>query len=498
MIYDIFIIGGGINGCGIARDASGRGLKVCLAEMNDLASGTSSSSTKLIHGGLRYLKYFDFKLVKEALKERDILLNIMPHICWPMRFLIPLESFKINNFFIRCGLFIYDYIAGYSKLPKTKAINLQNSSLNAFIKSKYKKAYIYSDCWVEDSRLVVLNAVDAKNMGANILTHTKVINFKKKGNLWNVITENKRGEVNEYLCKCIVNASGPWVDNINQHISSDGAYSTRLIKGSHLVVKKLFDHNHAFFLNGKDGRIIFVIPFQEEFSLIGTTEVVYQNIEIKPKCSDEETNYLLNFINNYFSFNLKKDHIISTFSGVRPLYNQKKQHNENISSITRDYVLNLEYLDHLPFLTIYGGKLTTFRKLSENVLSKLKVFFPEMGLDWTMKKPLPGGDFLVNEKKDIISNLQKSYPFLDKNCAKRLINNYGTYSYQILKNVKSKKDLGINFGHSLTEIEVDWLLKNEFANSVDDILWRRTKLGLKFNVTQNNKLKKWIESRIKR
>jgi glycerol-3-phosphate dehydrogenase len=274
------------------------------------------------------------------------------------------------------------------------------------------------------------------------------------------------------------------------------AYSTRLIKGSHLVVDKLFDHNHAFFLTGKDGRIIFVIPFQDEFSLIGTTEVVHQNIEIKPNCSDEETNYLLNFINSYFSFNLKKDQIISTFSGVRPLYNKKKQHNENISSITRDYVLNLEYLDHLPFLTIYGGKLTTFRKLSENVLSKLKDFFPEMGNDWTMKKPLPGGDFLVNEKKEIIIKLQKSYPYLGQNCAKRFINYYGTLSYQILKNVKSKKDLGINFGHSLTEIEVDWLLKNEFANSADDILWRRTKLGLKFNKSQKNKLTKWIETRI--
>ena len=496
MIYDIFIIGGGINGCGVARDASGRGLKICLAEMDDLASGTSSASTKLIHGGLRYLKYFDFKLVKEALKERDVLLKIMPHICWPMRFLIPLESFRINNFFIRCGLFIYDYIAGYSTLTKTKSINLQNSILNSFVKSKFKKAFIYSDCWVEDSRLVVLNAVDAKKMGANILTRTKVINFTKKGSLWSVTTKNKKGEIHEHLCKCIVNASGPWVENINQYISLKSAYSTRLVKGSHLVVDKLFDHNHAFFLTGKDGRIIFVIPFQDEFSLIGTTEVVHQNIEIKPNCSDEETKYLLNFINSYFSFNLKKDQIISTFSGVRPLYNKKKQHNENISSITRDYVLNLEYLDHLPFLTIYGGKLTTFRKLSENVLSKLKDFFPEMGHDWTMKKPLPGGDFLLNEKKEVINKLQKNYPYLGQNCAKRFINYYGTLSYQILKNVKSKKDLGINFGHSLTEIEVDWLLKNEFANSADDILWRRTKLGLKFNKSQKNKLIKWIETRI--
>ena len=496
MIYDIFIIGGGINGCGIARDASGRGLKVCLAEMDDLASGTSSASTKLIHGGLRYLKYFDFKLVKEALNERDVLLKIMPHICWPMRFLIPLERFRINNFFIRCGLFIYDYFAGYSTLPKTETINLQNSSLNSFIKAKFKKAYIYSDCWVEDSRLVVLNAVDAKRRGANILTRTKVINFTKKGNFWNVITKNKSGEIHEYLCKCVVNASGPWVDNINQYISMNVSYSTKLVKGSHLVVDKLFNHNHAFFLTGKDGRIIFVIPFQDEYSLIGTTEVIHQNIESKPNCSDEETNYLLNFVNNYFSFNLKKDSIISSFSGVRPLYNKNKQHNDNMSSITRDYVINLEYLDHLPFLTIYGGKLTTFRKLSENVLLKLKDFFPNMGHDWTMKKPLPGGDFLIKDKKDIINKLYKSYPFLGQNCAKRLINYYGTLSFKFLENVKSKKDLGINFGHSLSEIEVKWLLMNEFANSADDILWRRTKLGLKFNETERNKLKKWIESKI--
>ena len=496
LIYDIFIIGGGINGCGIARDASGRGLSVCLAEMNDLASGTSSASTKLIHGGLRYLKYFDFKLVKESLKERDVLLKIMPHICWPMRFIIPLERLRINNFFIRCGLFIYDYIAGNSILPRTKSIRLQNSSLSLFLKSKFKKAYIYSDCWVEDSRLVILNAVDAKKNGANILTHTKVINFSKKGKLWNVITKNNKGEIHEHFCKCIINASGPWVDNINEYVDLKDTYSTKLVKGSHLVVDKLFDHNLAFFLTGSDGRIIFIIPFQDEFSLIGTTEVFHQNINSTPKCSDEEKKYLLNFINNYFSFNLKTEHIISSFSGVRPLYNKKNQNKKNMSSITRDYVLNLEYIDDLPLLTIYGGKLTTFRKLSENVLLKLKSVFPKMGDDWTMKKPLPGGDFLINEKDKLIINLQKKYPFLDKNWANRLIKYYGTLSDQIFKKVKSKKDLGIEFGHSLTEKEVNWLLKNEFADSADDILWRRTKLGLKFSETEKNKLKKWIESRI--
>ena len=496
MVYDIFIIGGGINGCGIARDASGRGLKVCLAEMNDLASGTSSASTKLIHGGLRYLKYFDFKLVKEALKERDVLLKIMPHICWPMRFLIPLQNFKINNFFIRCGLLIYDYIAGYSILPKTETTNLQNSSFNAFLKSKFTKAYIYSDCWVEDSRLVVLNAIDAKKRGANILTRTRVINFEKKGKLWNVITKNNKGEIHEFLCKCIVNAAGPWVDNINNYTKSKNTFSTRLVKGSHLVVNKLFDHNYAFFLTGNDGRIIFVIPFQDEYSLIGTTEVVHQNMDQKPMCSDEEKDYLLNFINNYFDFNLKTENVISSFSGVRPLYSKNTQKSKNMSSITRDYVLNLEFIENLPFLTIYGGKLTTFRKLSENVLSRLKDFFPEMGSEWTMKNSLPGGDFLIHEKKELVLKLQKKYPFLDQICSNRFINYYGTLSFEILKNVKSKKDLGKNFGHSLTEIEVDWLLKNEFAKSVDDILWRRTKLGLKFNDNEKNKLENWLKYKI--
>ena len=261
-------------------------------------------------------------------------------------------------------------------------------------------------------------------------------------------------------------------------------------------MNKLFDHNYAFFLTGNDGRIIFVIPFQDEYSLIGTTEVVHQNMDQKPMCSDEEKDYLLNFINNYFDFNLKTENVISSFSGVRPLYSKNTQKSKNMSSITRDYVLNLEFIENLPFLTIYGGKLTTFRKLSENVLSRLKDFFPEMGSEWTMKNSLPGGDFLIHEKKELVLKLQKKYPFLDQICSNRFINYYGTLSFEILKNVKSKKDLGKNFGHSLTEIEVDWLLKNEFAKSVDDILWRRTKLGLKFNDNEKNKLENWLKYKI--
>ena len=384
MVYDIFIIGGGINGCGVARDASGRGLKVCLAEMNDLASGTSSASTKLIHGGLRYLKYFDFKLVKEALKERDVLLKIMPHICWPMRFLIPLQSFKINNFFIRCGLLIYDYIAGYSILPKTETTNLQNSSFNAFLKSKFTKAYIYSDCWVEDSRLVVLNAIDAKKRGANILTRTRVINFEKKGKLWNVITKNNKGEIHEFLCKCIVNAAGPWVDNINNYTRSKNTFSTRLVKGSHLVVNKLFDHNYAFFLTGNDGRIIFVIPYKKKFSLIGTTEIEVKSPENKG-ISNKEIKYLINSVNNYLKKQISKKDIVDTYSGIRPLIEDFKE----ASKVTRDYVFDLQIVKKLPLLNIYGGKLTTYRKLSEKVLIDLKKFLPKTKKGpWTDKKRL--------------------------------------------------------------------------------------------------------------
>ena len=492
-IFDIFIIGGGINGCGIARDASGRGLQVCLAEMGDIGSGTSSASTKLIHGGLRYLKYFDFKLVRESLKEREVLLKNMPHICWPMRFILPAPTNLLQRILVRLGLLIYDNLGGRTILPGTKTFKSKNTKIASLLKKKYSSVFVFSDCWVEDSRLVILNAVDAKKRGASILTHTKVTDFKKEKKYWRITTHNSLGQIQEFFSYAIVNASGPWVNTINHQAGADGEQIS-LVKGSHLVFNKLFEHDSSYFLLGNDGRIIFLIPFQEDFTLVGTTEVPHENILEDPKCSLLEKEYLIEFVNKYFNFDLKLENIVWSYSGVRPLYKDSKQKKGSVSSITRDYKLKLDTFEGLPILNIYGGKLTTYRKLSENVLLKLNPYFTKMKKPWTSGKPLPGGDFDMINKSLLIQKLSEKYCFLDDKWCRRLINCYGTLSEAILEKSETKEDLGVDFGHSLTEAEVVWLINNEFASCAEDILWRRTKLGLKFSINEEKRLSDWFKN----
>ncbi len=516
--FDIFIIGGGINGVGIARDTAGRGLKVGLAEMGDIGSGTSSASTKLFHGGLRYLEHFEFNLVKEALKEREILLSAMPHISWPMKFVVPYNrgmlfdqsspSSRLLSFFmpwnknkrpfwlIRIGLFLYDNLGARKILPSSRVIDLRTDPAGKPIKKKFTKAFEYSDCWVEDSRLVILNARDAYNKGAMILPRHKVISAKRKKNKWVIELKNQdSGESLTYFCKLLVNASGPWVKNvITNTLKINSSLSIRLVKGSHIVTKKLYEHEKCYFLQGKDGRIIFTIPYERDFTLIGTTEEVHKNIELNCSCSEEEKKYLLKFVNEYFDKPVTKNDIVWSYSGIRPLYDDGSN---SSSAISRDYCLELDQNTlNAPLLNVYGGKITTYRKLAEAAFEKMHHLFPQSGKNWTEKEHLPGGDFEINGFEALVSDILKRYTFLEGSFANRLVRLYGTEVYKMLKSKKTIDDLGQHFGSTLYSFEVDWTLKHEWVTEVEDLIWRRTKLGLRLNSSQIHSVRQYINNKI--
>lgn len=510
--FDLFIIGGGINGCGIARDAAGRGMSVALAEMNDLASATSSASTKLFHGGLRYLEYFEINLVRHALKERETLLKAMPHISWPMRFVLPYHkdmrfeggtpTSKLLGIFmpwmrgrrpawlIRLGLFLYDNLGGRKILPGAKMISLHDTPEGAPLQPQFQKAFEYSDCWVEDSRLVVLNARDAEQRGANIMVRTKVLSAAREGDLWEIVTENADGDTRTHQAKMLINAGGPWVgDIIQSKVRVNSREGVRLVRGSHIVTPRLFDHEKCYFFQGTDGRIIFAIPYETDFTLIGTTDADHQDPEVKPVCTPEEQTYLLNFANSYFKQQLTDKDVVWTYSGVRPLYDDGAS---SAAAATRDYTLKVESAGGAPILNIFGGKITTYRKLAEDTMDKVAPFFPGMKDHWTAEVALPGGDFGVDEVDTLISKLQKDYPFLNAKWARRLIRAYGTESWNILGDAKTQEDLGTDFGATLTEPEVRWLMAHEYARTAQDVIWRRSKLGLRLSKDEVQSLDDWM------
>ena len=512
-VHDLFIIGGGVNGCGVARDAAGRGLSVVLTEMNDLGSATSSSSTKLFHGGLRYLEFFEFRLVKEALEEREVLLKAMPHISWPMRFILPLDksqrfesttpASKLLNtilpfyknrrpaWLIRVGLFFYDLMGGRKILPPTNKLDLSVIVEGAPLKKKFRKAFEYSDCWIEDSRLVVLNAKDAAKLGAEIYVNTKVISAKKDDGLWRVETKNqKTGKREIFLSKVLINAGGPWVsDIIHSVLRVNSPEKIRLVRGSHIVVPKIWDHGKCYFFQGNDGRIIFAIPYETDFTLIGTTDIDHIELDEKPECSEDEKNYLINFANQYFNTQLKVDDVVWTYSGVRPLQDTSEG---NATAVTRDYNIKVNLEHEVPLINIFGGKITTYRKLSESVLKEVGAFFPQMRGPWTAEAYLPGGDFPVNGVSDLIIDLLEEYPFLSEKWSARLVKAYGREAFEVLGSARDKDDLGIDFGATLTQKEVEWLIREEFATSAEDILWRRSKLGLRMGDLQVKALQNLI------
>ena len=517
--FDVFIIGGGINGVGIARDASGRGLTVCLADMGDLGGATSSSSTKLFHGGLRYLEYFEFKLVRESLKEREVLLNSMPHISWPMQFIIPYHNkmkFEPNTpvskilsiimpwkknkrpaWLIRLGLFIYDNLGQRKILPSSRTINLKSDPSGTPLQNKFTIGFEYSDCWVEDSRLVVLNARDAHDAGATILSYHKVLNAKKRSDGWTVEVENQKTQKKtNFNCKLLVNAGGPWVESIILNtIKNNAPRSVRLVKGSHIVTKKLFNHQKGYFLQGKDGRIVFAIPYETDYTLVGTTDVLHENIQEEPKCTPEETNYLLNFINEYFQKPVLKKDIIWSYSGVRPLFEDGAK---SEAAVSRDYYIEFKDQNSTsPILHIFGGKITTYRKLAEVVVDKSSSIFPHMKEKWTSKRCLPGGDFEVADFEKIVQDIHKFHSYLDLELIRRLVRLYGTDAYKMLENKKNIRDLGRAFGYNLYGFEIDWGISKEWVTCSDDFLWRRTKLGIRLNKKVELSVSEYIENKLK-
>jgi glycerol-3-phosphate dehydrogenase len=512
---DLFVIGGGINGCGIARDAAGRGLRVELAEMNDLASGTSSASTKLFHGGLRYLEYWEFRLVREALIERETLLRAMPHISWPMRFVLPYHpemrfegntpTSKLLGLFmpwtkgrrpawlIRLGLFLYDNLGGRKILPPTRSLKLSGTTEGAPLQSKFEKAYEYSDCWIEDSRLVVLNARDAQANGARITVGNKVIQADVIDGLWHILLQSQQTGAQRWVkARMIVNAGGPWVENImHQTARINAPEGVRLVRGSHIVTRKLYDHDKCYFCQGEDGRIIFMIPYETDFTLIGTTDADHQDPDDKPICTPHEQDYLLKFASTYLKTPVTADDVVWTYSGLRPLFDDGAS---SATAATRDYVLKVDQSAGAPILNVFGGKITTYRKLAESALEKISPFFPSIGQPWTAGAALPGGDFPVDGVIALTDRLMRAYPFLSDRWAKRLIKAYGTDSFLLLNNAQTVADLGQSFGADLTEAEVKWLIQYEFAQSADDIIWRRSKLGLKLTQPEIGVLIEWLKT----
>lgn len=491
-IHDIFVIGGGINGCGIARDAVGRGFSVFLAEMNDLASGTSSGSTKLIHGGLRYLEFYEFRLVREALMEREVLWKNAPHIIWPMRFVLPYAKGLRPAWLIRLGLFLYDHIGGRKLLPATRTLDMAKDPAGKPLKPLFHKAFEYSDGWVNDARLVALNARDAADRGATIRTRTKVVAARREGDIWAIRLEDlATGKAEEVRARLLVNAAGPWVDHVlSATVGQNDVHNVRLVQGSHIVIKKKFDDPRAYFFQNKDGRIIFAIPYEEEFTLIGTTDRDYPGDPHDVKISDTEIDYLCAAASEYFAQPVTRPDIVWTYSAVRPLYDDGAS---KAQEATRDYVLKADGGEgKAPIVNAFGGKITTYRRLSESMLEKIEGFLGKRGKPWTANAALPGGDFPATGFDAQVAKLKSAYPFLDQRLARRLTRLYGTRAQILLGLAKSNADLGRNFGADLYEAEVRYLAENEWALTAEDVLWRRTKRGLHLSREQVSALDEFM------
>ena len=492
-LYDVFIIGGGINGCGIARDAAGRGFSVYLAEKDDLASGTSSGSTKLIHGGLRYLEHYEFRLVRESLMEREVLWKNAPHIIWPLRFVLPHARGIRPAWIIRLGLFLYDHIGGRRLLPPTRTLDMRSDPAGKPLKPLFRRAFEYSDCWVNDARLVVLNARDAADRGASIHTRANVVAARRVGSHWSVDVEDRiSGAVETVRARLLVNAAGPWVDRVlTEATGRNDVHNVRLVQGSHIVVRRKFDDPRAYFFQNSDGRIIFAIPYEGEFTLIGTTDQDYLGDPGETRITEAETDYLCAAASEYFAEPVRREDIVWTYSGVRPLYDDGAS---KAQEATRDYVLKADAPEGQPALiNIFGGKITTYRRLSEHLLEKIEGFLGKRGRPWTRDAKLPGGDFAHDGFDAEVARLQRDYPFLEPGHAGRLVRLYGTRARDLLGTAKSQTDLGRHFGADLYEAEVRFLAATEWALTGEDVLWRRTKRGLRTTPEEASALDKFMK-----
>jgi glycerol-3-phosphate dehydrogenase len=494
-VTDLLIVGGGVNGAGIARDAVGRGMSVVLCEQGDLAGATSSASTKLIHGGLRYLEYYEFRLVREALQEREVLLRAAPHIIWPMRFVLPHDSSMRPAWMVRIGLFLYDHLGKRKLLPGSHGVDLTSSPAGKPLAGGFTKAFEYSDCWVEDSRLVVLNAMDAQARGAEILTRTRCDKAVRRDGLWEAtLVDVNTGATRTVRARALVNAAGPWVrEMIAKRTGVTVDKSVRLVKGSHIVVRKMFDGDHAYIFQNDDRRIVFAIPYERDFTLIGTTDLDYSGDPGAVAISAEEITYMCRAVSRYFAKPVRESDVVWTYSGVRPLFDDASG---NASAVTRDYVLEMdEPAGEAPMLSIFGGKITTFRRLAEEATEKLGKALGKDGATWTADAPLPGGDIADADFAGFLAGLKRSRPWLPDALAHRLARAYGTRVDRLLGDAKGLDDLGIDFGGGVHEAELDYAMREEFAMTGDDFLWRRSKLGLHLDANVREAIGGWFDRR---
>ncbi|PTQ06158.1 glycerol-3-phosphate dehydrogenase [Vibrio sp. ZF 223] len=492
---DLIVIGGGINGAGIAADAAGRGLNVGLYEANDFASATSSASSKLIHGGLRYLEHYEFRLVSEALAEREVLLRKAPHVAQPMRFRLPHRPFLRPAWMIRCGLFLYDNLGKRTTLPGSKTVNLAKSGL---LKPEMKTGFEYSDCWVDDARMVLLNVLAAKENNAEVRNYCRVEKAHREGGIWHVtILDVMTNQRFERKAKALVNAAGPWVKQFfDDGLEQASPRNIRLIKGSHIVVPRIHDEPQAYILQNKDNRIVFMIPYLDKFSIIGTTDLEYKGDPRNVAIDDVEVDYLIDIVNQHFVKQLGREDVVWTYSGVRPLCDDES---DSPQAITRDYTLELDAeLDQAPLLSIFGGKLTTYRKLGEAALKKLEPHLTYMGAPWTANNTLPGGNFSCS-REQLAKMIHTKYPWASEALLLRYVTQFGTYTWKLLEGANSEADLGSQFSseaHGVYQVEIDYLINEEMAMTDEDILWRRTKLGLYMSESEQQAVTDYLKEKL--
>ncbi len=494
MDFDLLIVGGGINGVGIARDAAGRGLRVLLCEKGDLAAATSSSSSKLIHGGLRYLEQYEFRLVREALVEREVLLRIAPHIAWPMRFVLPHAPEQRPAWMIRLGLFLYDHIGGRVSLPGTRQLDLRRAPQGAPLRAEFRRGFEYSDCWVDDARLVALNAMDARERGATILTRTACLSAAADGAAWRVtLADGDTGALRTVTTRILVNAAGPWVEDVlgGRAGVNDGPHA-RLVKGSHIVLPRLYDGEQAYILQNDDDRVVFVIPYEGGYSLVGTTDIPFTGDPAHVAIEPAEAAYLCRAVSRYFAAPVQPSSIVHSYSGVRSLHDDKS---DDPSSVTRDYVLDFRSVP-APVLSVFGGKITTYRRLAEHAMDKL---LPHLQAPrpkaWTGLAPLPGGDLPGGDFTGFLASLQARYPWLPAALAHRLARAYGTRAEAVLAGAQGLADLGEAFGGGLTAAELRYMMQQEWARTAEDALWRRSKLGLHLSAAEIARVADWMRAR---
>ncbi|MCL4138240.1 UNVERIFIED_CONTAM: hypothetical protein GTU68_054041 [Idotea baltica] len=489
--FDLVVIGGGINGAGIARDAAGRGLSVLLVEKDDLAEHTSSASTKLIHGGLRYLEHYDFMLVRHALQEREVLLKAAPHIIWPLRFVLPHHKALRPKWLIRLGLFLYDHIGGRKLLPASYSLDLTKHVSGEALKSEFTSGFEYSDCWVQDARLVVLNVMDAAALGCDVRTRCECTDLVRLEGQWRVHLHNKLTDNNSTVtARAVVNASGPWVEEtLGLDEEHDSKHGVRLVKGSHIVVPKLFDHPYTYIFQNADNRVLFAVPYEQDYTLLGTTDVEVNDKPSKQYIEQEEINYICKSVGEYFEQPIDPATVKWTYAGVRPLYDDAS---ENASKVTRDYKLDLDVRKNAPVLSVYGGKITTYRKLAEQAVDILKETLGHSQPAWTADAPLPGGDINNADFDGFLEGVKSQYAWLDEALLFDYARNYGTRISVLLAGCSSMEGLGQHFSGPLYQREVDYLVENEWARSADDILWRRSKKGLHANANTADVLQAYL------